>query len=132
MSLRRTPPPAPPELTDLESEVMETVWKLGQATVRDVMMAINRRTKRDRAYTTFMTIMARLHEKGVLQRQRDGKTDVYTPVHDRESYSALRVQSDVKEMLDKYGDVALSHFAQQVSELDASRRRQLRRLARKT
>jgi predicted transcriptional regulator len=110
---------------------MNQVWNLGEASVRDVMSAINRRTKRERAYTTFMTIMARLHEKGLLERRLEGKTDIYTPVHDRERYSAMRVQSEVEDLVDKYGDVALSHFARQVGQLDPSRRRQLQRLARK-
>ena len=37
-----------------------------------------------RAYTTYMTILARLHDKGLLTRRREGKTDVYAPVHTRE------------------------------------------------
>jgi predicted transcriptional regulator len=32
--------------------------------VREVMEAVNKRQRRDRAYTTYMTIMARLHRKG--------------------------------------------------------------------
>jgi predicted transcriptional regulator len=127
---KKSSPAPPPELHELESEVMEEVWKRGESSVRDVMEALNRRTKRPRAYTTYMTIMMRLDEKGALQRRREGKTDIYSPIHDRKSYMALRAESEVQALVDQYGEVALSHFARQFAELDPARRRALQRLAR--
>ena len=122
--------PFPPALHELESEVMEQLWSSGEASVRSVMEALNARTKADRAYTTYMTVMARLHDKGLLARRRDGKTDYYTPAYERDEYMALRAQSQVEELVAQYGDVALSHFAQQMASLDPARRRALQRLAR--
>jgi predicted transcriptional regulator len=121
----------PPPLHELEAEVMEELWVSGEAPVRAVMEALNKRTSKDRAYTTYMTIMARLHKKGVLVRRREGKTDFYAPSHDRDEYMALRAQAEVEGLVAKYGDVALSHFAQQMAGLDPARRRALQRLARK-
>jgi hypothetical protein len=43
---------------------------------------------------------------------------------------ALRAQAEVDELVAQYGDVALSHFAQQMASLDPARRRALQRLAR--
>jgi predicted transcriptional regulator len=125
----RTDPP--PALHELEAEVMEQLWGSGEATVRDVMHAINKRTRTERAYTTFMTVMARLHKKGLLARRRDGKTDYYAPVYDREQYMALRAAAEVDDLVAQFGDVALSHFARQMASLDPARRRALERLARK-
>ena len=122
--------PAPPALHELESEVMEQLWSSGEAPVRSVMEALNARTKADRAYTTYMTVMARLYDKGLLARRRDGKTDYYTPTYERDEYMALRAQAEVEELVAQYGDVALSHFAQQMASLDPARRRALQRLAR--
>ena len=96
------------------------------------MDALNKRTRKPRAYTTYMTIMARLHKKGVLERRREGKTDVYKPMLDRDEFMALRAQAEVDELVAQYGDVALSHFARQVASLDPARRRALQRLARKS
>jgi predicted transcriptional regulator len=123
----------PPPLHELESEVMEQVWTAGrdEITVREVMDLLNRRTKPARAYTTYMTIMRRLDEKGLLTRRREGKTDLYTPVHTRGEYADLRARAGVDELIEQYGDVALSHFARQMAQLDPDRRRQLQRLARK-
>jgi predicted transcriptional regulator len=96
------------------------------------MEALNKRTPKKRAYTTYMTIMARLHKKGLLVRRREGKTDFYAPSHDRDEYLALRARAEVENLVDQYGDVALSNFAQQIAELDPARRRALQRLARKS
>jgi len=124
--------PAPPPLHELEAEVMEELWSQGEATVRTVMDALNKRTRKKRAYTTYMTIMARLHKKGVLDRRREGKTDFYAPKLDRDEFMASRARADVEGLVAEYGDVALSHFARQVASLDPARRRALQRLARKS
>ena len=125
------PEPVPPPLHELETEVMEELWRSGEAPVRAVMEALNKRTSKKRAYTTYMTIMARLHKKGMLVRRREGKTDFYAPSQDREEYLALRARAQVEDLVEQYGDVALSNFAQQMASLDPARRRALQRLARK-
>jgi predicted transcriptional regulator len=123
--------PVPPPLHELETEVMEELWRSREAPVRAVMDALNERTSKKRAYTTYMTIMARLHKKGMLVRRREGKTDFYAPSQDREQYEALRARAQVEDLVAQYGDVALSNFAQQMASLDPARRRVLQRLARK-
>src|SRR6478672_8342358 len=121
----------PPELHELESEVMEDVWSRdGEVAVRDVMETLNKRTKKPRAYTTYMTILGRLYAKGLVTRRREGKTDLYTPTFTREEYADLRARAGVDSLVEQYGDAALSHFARQMSRLDPDRRRQLQRLAR--
>ena len=126
----RTAAPPPP-LHELESEVMEQLWAGGESSVRSVMEALNAHARKERAYTTYMTILARLHKKGLLTRRREGKTDYYTPAYERDEYMALRAKAEVEGLVDQYGDVALSHFAEQMAQLDPARRRALQRLARK-
>jgi predicted transcriptional regulator len=121
---------APPPLHELEAEVMDAVWGLEEASVRDVMDALNRVAAKPRAYTTYMTILGRLHTKGLLERRREGKTDVYRPVHTRAEYADRRAQAEVAALVEAFGDVALGHFARQVAELDPERRAALERLAR--
>jgi predicted transcriptional regulator len=123
--------PVPPPLHELEAEVMEELWRSGEAPVRLVMDALNKRASKKRAYTTYMTIMARLHKKGMLVRRREGKTDFYAPSQDRDTYVAVRARAEVEELVAQYGDVALSNFAQQMASMDPARRRALQRLARK-
>src|ERR1700731_2932935 len=86
----------PPPLHELEAEVMEELWASGEAPVRAVMEALNKRTRKKRAYTTYMTIMARLYKKGVLGRRREGKTDFYAPKLDRDEFMASRARAEVE------------------------------------
>lgn len=109
---------------------MEELWSSGESSVRAVMQALNKQTRTDRAYTTYMTVMHRLHKKGLLARRRDGKSDFYAPVYGREEYLGLRARAEVDDLVSQYGDVALSHFARQMAGLDPARRRALQRLAR--
>ena len=122
--------PAPPALFELESEVMEEVWRQGRTNVRAVMEALNKKRRKDRAYTTYMTIMARLARKGLLHREREGRTDMYWPKLTREQFLRSRAQQEVSSLVDEFGEVALVHFAKEFDKLDPARMRQLRRLAR--
>ena len=108
---------------------MDAVWELERATVRDVMEAVNAGSPKPRAYTTYMTIMSRLDTKGLLARERQGKTDIYWARLDREAYQEQRAQAEVQQLLDEYGDHALVNFARAMQTLDPARARALRRLA---
>ena len=121
----------PPPLHELESELMELTWELGEATVRSALEALNARADRPRAYTTVMTTMARLHSKGLLERRREQRTDVYTPVMSRDEYLRARASADIQAMVEQYGEVALIGFAREMDQLDPKRREQMRRLARR-
>ncbi len=121
----------PPPLHELETEVMEEVWDGGERTVREVLEALNARSRPQRAYTTILTVMQRLHAKDVLRRDRDGRRDVYVAVLTREQYAQARAEAEVGALVSEYGDVALAHFARHMSQLDPKRREQIRRLSRR-
>ena len=121
----------PPALHQLESAVMDEIWQRGESSVRQVMDAINDGIVKQRAYTTYMTIMTRLDRKGMLERRREGKTDFYRPLLTRDEYANLRARAEVDSLVDQYGEVALAHIARQMDGLDRGRRRALLRLARK-
>ncbi|MBV9945086.1 MAG: BlaI/MecI/CopY family transcriptional regulator [Solirubrobacterales bacterium] len=123
-------PLPPPALHALETEVIEAVWERGEASVREVMDALNAGAEKERAYTTYMTIMARLDSKGLLERRREGKTDFYAPRYTREQYADLRARAEVESIIDQFGELALAHIARQLAELDPKHRRALQRLAR--
>src|SRR6476620_4084561 len=98
-----------PELHELEAEVMDDVWtRDGEVTVREVMQSLNGGGGKERAYTTYMTILGRLHQKGFVDRRRDGKTDYYRPTYTRQEYADLRARAGVDSLVDQYGDAALS------------------------
>jgi predicted transcriptional regulator len=121
--------PAPPALHELEEAVMDEIWTRRETCVREVMEAVNGRGDADRAYTTYMTIMARLDSKGLLIRRREGKTDFYRAVYSREHYADLRAGAAIDLIVEQFGEVALAHIARQMAQLDPQHRRSLRRLA---
>jgi predicted transcriptional regulator len=127
---RSRSPKVPPPLHELEAEIMEEVWRQdAPTTVKLVMDALNRKAKPPRAYTTYMTVMRRLDDKGLLNRKRSGRHDSYEPTLTREEYQQRRAAAEVRGLVDQYGDVALAHFARSLSTLDPSQQRRLRRLA---
>jgi predicted transcriptional regulator len=69
-----------PSLTPLgetEMEVLHHVWDLGEASVADVHERIL--DERDVAYTTVMTVMKKLADKGYLDYRKEGRSYIYTP-----------------------------------------------------
>jgi predicted transcriptional regulator len=122
---------APPRLGDLEAEVMERLWRHGDATVRAVLEALNATAAKARAYTTVMTVMGNLDRKGLLTRRREGKTDIYSAVMSREEYLDARARAEAGALVGRYGEAALMAFAREMERIDPARRQQLRRLARR-
>jgi BlaI family transcriptional regulator, penicillinase repressor len=65
------------DLAPLELDCMNTLWPMGEGTVREIRDRLAER--RARAYTTIMTIMDRLTRKGVVERRKIGRAYVYRP-----------------------------------------------------
>jgi predicted transcriptional regulator len=114
-------------LGPLEGAVMERVWKRGPLTVRDLVDEIGR--PRGLAYTTVMTVMVRLHAKGLLARERNGKTYVYRAVSTRDEHRALLSRDLARGLVSQFGDAALAAFSAELDEVDADHRAALRRIA---
>ena len=71
-----------PTLTPQELAIMKVVWRLGSATVRDVYEAM--RAERTVAYTTVMTMMRILEDKGYLRKTLVDRAHVYKPTRARQ------------------------------------------------
>jgi BlaI family transcriptional regulator, penicillinase repressor len=84
-------PPAP--LTDVELEIMQVLWDLEQGTVREVYEVL--RQRRQVAYTTVMTMMGILEEKGHVKRRKEGRAFLYTPARPRQKVIASMVDEFV-------------------------------------
>jgi predicted transcriptional regulator len=85
-------------LTPLELDIMKAVWKHAPVTVRGVQAEI--RPVRNLAYTTVMTILDRLHQKGFLTRQLQARTHLYSPTI---AYGEVRDQA-VKTLINSFFD----------------------------
>ncbi|MEV8637561.1 BlaI/MecI/CopY family transcriptional regulator [Streptosporangium sp. NPDC051023] len=79
-------------LGDLESAIMERLWSYRRpASVRDVLEDLRR--EREIAYTTVMTVMDKLHTKGLLRRKAVGRAYVYETVASKEAHTAELMRS---------------------------------------
>ena len=69
---------------DLQAEVMSAVWQLGEASVDAVRGKLP--AKRAAAYTTVQTVLNRLVERDLLDRERRGRSFVYAPTVSEAEY----------------------------------------------
>ena len=104
-------------LGDLEADVMEAIWALGRATVHDVHQRLAD-ANRELAYTTVMTVMSRLADKGLLDKRKDGAAYVYVPAASREEFTRRTVSTVLSELLDDFTAPAMSQFVELVGEQD--------------
>ena len=83
-----------PALAKSELEIARIVWKLGKATVRQVLDALP--DDRDLDFWTVQTYLRRLEAKGYLRKQREGRSNVYS--------SKVRPRTVVREVVDDVVD----------------------------
>jgi predicted transcriptional regulator len=83
-------------LGETEMEVLHHVWHLGEATVKEVRKRILE--DREVAYTTIMTVMKNLANKGYLKYRKEGVTYVYSPAREPESVRSNLIGDLVKKV----------------------------------
>ncbi len=115
-------------LTDQELEIMKVVWDLGEATVRGVYEKLLER--RSIAYTTVMTMMNILEQKGQLVRTAAERAYVYRPAKPKQQVMRGMVREFVNRVFDGAAEPLLLHLVddEKLSEAD---REEIRRLMRK-
>lgn len=96
------------DLAPLELDCMNTLWPVGQATVREIRDLLAAR--RPRAYTTIMTIMDRLARKGVVERVKAGRAYVYRPRLTAEEARAQAVGQVLENFFGGSKEALLAHL----------------------
>jgi BlaI family transcriptional regulator, penicillinase repressor len=118
----RTPHPT---LTPQELAIMKVVWRLDKATVRDVYEAL--RDTRPVAYTTVMTMMKILEDKGYLKKTLVDRAHVYRPAQRRQQVVGAMLRDFLDRVFDGAPDALLLHLAKD-SKLTDKQRRIVKRL----
>ncbi len=111
-------------LGPLEQDVMDVVWRLGDATVRDVHDKLA--AERKIAYTTVMTTMTRLATKGLLRRDTAGLAHRYRPAVSQDTYLRSALGRVLSWALERYPEPATSYLAEVVDDVDGLTLDQLR------
>ena len=88
---------------------MKVVWRLQSATVRDVYEAL--RAERTIAYTTVMTMMRILEEKGYLTKSSEDRAYVYAPAKPRQQVVGSMLRDFIDRVFDGAPDSLLVHLA---------------------
>lgn len=103
-------------LGPLEVELLRFLWQRGEATVREVVDS----GEISGAYTTLMTTLDRLHKKGFLNREPEGRAFRYSPRQSREEYNGEVVRGVIRELLGSStsSSAPLSFLVEAVTEHD--------------
>jgi BlaI family transcriptional regulator, penicillinase repressor len=95
-------------LTEQELEIMKVIWDRGEATVRDVVASLSE--QRQIAYTTVMTMMNILEQKGHLKKWQVDRAFVYKPAHAQEQVIGSMVRDFVDRVFNGSAAPLLVHL----------------------
>jgi predicted transcriptional regulator len=97
-------------LTEQELEIMKIVWQREQSTVRDVYEALLERRKV--AYTTVMTMMKILEQKGYLKKKQDDRAYVYRPAQPQQQVIRGMVRDFLGRVFNGSAEPLLVHLVE--------------------
>jgi predicted transcriptional regulator len=117
----RTPTPT---LTPQELAIMKVVWTLGTATVRDIYDRLRRR--RPVAYTTVLTMMKILEQKGYVKKNRAERAFVYRPARPRQQVLGGMVREFIDRVFDGASRPMLVHLVKETKLSEKERQALLR------
>lgn len=118
--------PNPPPISDAELEVLKVLWEHGQMTVREVEKQLRRQKKRW-AYTTILTLLSRLREKGYVEADRSSPAHIFRAAVSRQQL----LEHGLVELADRICDGTASPLvhalvnAQRLSPADIAHLRKL-------
>ncbi|WP_052865378.1 BlaI/MecI/CopY family transcriptional regulator [Streptomyces niger] len=105
---------------ELEAAVMATLWAIGTPLTPGQVQA---ELDSGLARTTVTTILSRLHEKGIVRRERQGRGYAYHPVQDGPGLTARRMHTELARDTDR--ETVLARFVAQLSSDDEQLLRRL-------
>jgi predicted transcriptional regulator len=122
------PPHRPQKLSlgPLETEVLQIVWELGSATVKDVHERILSDPERELAYTSVTTVLRRLTKKGWLMCEKTERAFCWRPLVSRQEAQLLNAHARLNQFLAVSNPDIVAAFA---DSLDAASVEQIEAIA---
>jgi predicted transcriptional regulator len=100
-------------LGELEQKVMSVLWNAR----RPLKPAeVQNRLNWSLAYTTVMTVLKRLSDKGILGRKKQGKVYFYFPRLEKGDYVSTKLNDLFENIINTYGHLAISQFVDNLKE----------------
>ena len=112
-------------LGKLQRAVVEAVWEMGEATVRQVWERLC--PKKEVSYTTILAAMQRLEKSGWLRHRLEGKSNVYAPTRTREQAGVSSTRTFIKRMFDGNALLMFRHLVEE-GELSDEELQELQKL----
>ena len=113
------------QLGKLQRAVVELVWEMGEATVRQVWERLC--PKKDLSYTTILAAMQRLEKSGWLHHRTEGKSNVYRPTRTRRQAGVRSAQKFLQRMFDGNALLMFRHLVEE-GELSDEELQELQKL----
>jgi predicted transcriptional regulator len=113
-------------LGPLETEILNIVWELGCATVKDVHDRILADPDRELAYTSVTTVLRRLTEKGWLTCEKEGRAFCWKPLVSRQEAQVIKSHEQLNRFLAVSNPDIVAAFA---DSLDAASVEQMQAIA---
>jgi predicted transcriptional regulator len=128
--------PVARELGQGQADIMNVFWRRKKgATVPELLAEINkgraRKKEPELAYTTVLTLVQRLHARGLLGREPEGRAFRYLPTMGRDELLATWSDELIDRLLADYGEVGVARLDDRLRTLDAERTQKLREARRK-
>ena len=111
------------ELTKREEQIMEIVWRLKKAFIRDILAEF---PEPQPHYNTVATLVKILEKKGVLQAEMIGNTYEYSPTQDFEAYREEFLEEVKERFFDNSLPKMLAHFAKKEKLSEAEKEELIR------
>jgi predicted transcriptional regulator len=107
-------------LGPLARKVMEHLWRFGSASVSEVRDAVSASGGRELAYTTVLTILLRLHEKGYVTRSREGRHFCYAAAFDEPALRAEVGRRELRRLIERHGADSVAGFARDLADANGA------------
>ncbi len=128
---RESTDPVARYLGELQAEVMDVFWAREKASVREVVDELNSRRAQKLAYTTVLTLVSRLWQRGLLVREPEGRGFCYRAETSREEFLGVLSDELIDRLFADFGEIAVARLGERLGELDPKRRRKLEEERRK-
>jgi len=111
---------------ELEMQVLDILWQDGNCSISDIFEKL--KLKRKIAYTTIATVLQRLYNKGQVDREERANHYIYTSHFNKKTYSLRLIKNFLNGLMNNFGDVAITSFAESLDSLPKKKREYLLKL----
>ena len=101
-------------LGPLEAKLMQVLWRQGPSLASEVERVVNRRRAQPLAYTTVLNVLLNLEKKDLVDHEVEGRAYRFAPKLTEAEFSEQRARARSRELLEFFGDAAISAFVAEV------------------